>query len=255
MASSILFIAVLFFSVRGFFLAFPGVVARLSGFILGYFIAYSYRAPLAKLIDEKTNADLAPMIFQVLSGAILFFTTMFLVGLIVSGIFSLLTKIVPLSKGLLDSKSTSSRLFGAIFNGCIGASMVLIALWGYNIFSGNNSEPPDTLHKIAYVFGDSVLALAIEVAGAENINLDSITAITTSKTMTTATASTTTGSAEIFNSSSIDLQNILKRDTVQGLLNDPVLREQLMQQLNDNPEQMMKALNNPEFRQLMEQLN
>ncbi|MEE8056463.1 MAG: CvpA family protein [Pseudomonadales bacterium] len=280
-ASSLLFIVVVFFSIRGFFRGFPGVVARLLGFILGYVMATVYRNSLATFIAERTTIDLPPQVLQIASSAILFFATLFSVGLIVTGIFSLLTKIIPASQGLLDGKSTISRIFGALSNGFIGAAMVLIALWGYGLVS-NNTEPPDTLQTIANTFGDSMLSLVSKTADLITNNSDNSPARKKYPSHTTTAHQSPviveTGSAEIISASNpdkrisiktitklveqlnprtdtaTDLDQRLKSEKVQDLLSDPAIRKMALEQLKNNPDQIMEALNNPKFRELLEQM-
>jgi uncharacterized membrane protein required for colicin V production len=277
MASSILFIVVLFFSIRGFFLAFPGVIARLLGFISGYIIAYSYRSQLAALIADKTSIELPLMVLQIISSAILFFSSLFLVGLATTSLFRLLAKILPFAKGLLKGDSTGSRVFGAACNGLIGASIVLLVLWGYAIFT-DHKDPEDTLQQVANTFGNSLLALAITITGEkDNFSFKKTSYSFTSRSVNRAQKPT--GSAvivsednqhrrmalttenpiiEMLNQSgdnTVNIQQLLKNKDVQDMLNNPAIQEQLIKQLNENPELMMDALNNPKFRELMEQFN
>ena len=264
MASSILFIVVLFFSVRGFFLGFTGVIARLLGFVLGYFIAFSYRGPLASFIIAQTATDVPPMLLQVATSAGLFFTTLFVTGLLVTGFFTLITKLVPVSKELFDSKSPGSQVFGAGCNGLIGASLVLIALWGYALVMGN-PEQPDTLQRIANRFGDSVLALASNIAGSDSATTTQSTtgpnfdnAENTDKPDNKHTFGIEamrqlirqTGAGE---TPAIDIKQLLENDNIQQLLNDPAIKNMALEQLQSNPEQVMNALNDPKIRQMLEQ--
>ena len=252
MAASTLFIVVLFFSFRGFFLGFTGVIARLLGVVLGYLVAFSYRGPLSQFIIEQTSINASPMLLQIASSAGLFFTTLFITGVLVTGFFKLITALVPASKELLDSKSPGSRVFGAGCNGLIGASLVLIALWAYALFV-SSPEQPDTLQRIANRFGDNVLAFASSLAGNDNGR-----ATTTSNT----TPGTTSFSLETIQQliqqstgsevSGPDLQQLLNNDDVQQMLNDPAVKNEILKQLQNNPEQMLDALNDPALKQLLE---
>ena len=59
------------------------------------------------------------------------------------------------------------------------------------------------------------------------------------------------GQLELTNES-IDIQQLLEQGDIQQLLKDPKLRKMAMDALNDNPEQLMEILNNPQYRQLLE---
>jgi uncharacterized membrane protein required for colicin V production len=280
MASSILFIVVLFFALRGFFLGFSGVIARVSGFILGYYIAYSFRDPVARLITESATVNIQPIVLQVISGTALFFTTFFITGLLVTALFKLLTKLIPALKNLFEKNSTSSRVIGATTNGFIGVAIVLIGLWGYALAT-DSKQPPDKLQQAANIFGDKLLAIAGSLSGIKN-NSAPGWFNKQSKTTTAPTASspqTTRGSAEISSTADpqrqmkietitelvnqqtgsantgIDLQKLLNNEKLQELLKDPAMRKMAMDKLNDSPEKMMEALNNPRFRELLDKLN
>ncbi len=278
MAASFLFIVALFFSVRGFFLGFAGVIARLLGVMSGYFIAYSYRAPLAELISKQTASDISPMLLQVAAGAGLFFTTLFITGLLVTGFFALIIKLIPASKELLDSQSPGSRVFGAGCNGLLGASLVLIALWGYGLFV-DSSKPADKLQQIANHFGNSLLAVVSQLAGDENNTKTTGSVLSSHSREHSSAESSNAGIISTLNNKSvanletirnfikassdnshnndgtaIDLQQLLSNDKIQNLLDDPAIKEMALKQLKDNPEKMLEALNNPQYRKLLEQM-
>jgi uncharacterized membrane protein required for colicin V production len=160
MALSILVVVVIFFSIRGFFLGFVAVIARLLGIMLGYYVAFSYRYPLAEFIDAQTSLDSSPLFLQIATGAGLFFSTLFITSLIVSAIVKLISKLIPSSRELFDRQSPASRVFGSGCNGLLGATIVLIGLWGYGLLI-DSPNPPDPLQKFANQVGDSLLSSII----------------------------------------------------------------------------------------------
>lgn len=156
MVSSILLMAVLVFSIRGFFMGFPRVVARLLGFISAYIVSFSWRQPLAERLFEQQVVDVSPLILQVATGATLFFITLFLVTIIVTGVFKLAAKAIPGLSELVDKNAPGSRVFGAGTNGMIGAAVVLLGLWGYNLFT--DRAPDSQLDHIAHNLGNNLFA-------------------------------------------------------------------------------------------------
>lgn len=158
MASGLLIIALLVFAVRGYFLSLPGVIARLLGLLCAYFVAFSFRSDLAALLASKIQSDVHPMLLQVISSAVLFFGTLFLVSLVILSLFRLLTRLAPALRGILSRDALGSRLGGAALNGTVGAVLVLVGLWVYGFTLGKNSEA-DALQRFANRFGDSAFAL------------------------------------------------------------------------------------------------
>ena len=270
MAAGTLIIAIIFFSARGFFLGLPAVIARFLGLICAYFIAFSYRSDLAAVLAAKSDGKMHPLILQIASGAILFFGTMFLVSLIVVGLLKLLAKIMPPLAGVLSKEATGGRIGGAILNGAIGAMIVLAGLWIYGLTLGKN-QAPDNLQRVANRFGDTLVVVARQI-----LTRDSNTTPQQASSLRPSQSKTDTGTAEIFSndnpekrlfiqqirdafstdsdSASIDLPALLENDQIEELINDPAVREKAMEYIEANPQQMMEALNNPKFRELMEQM-
>ena len=117
MASSLLFIAILVFAVRGFFLGFVGVITKVVGLVLGYIIALSFRAKLAAWVISNTTINLPSVVIEVGCGAALFFSVFFSSGLIISACAGLIKKTIPVFKPILENDSTTGRITGALSNG------------------------------------------------------------------------------------------------------------------------------------------
>lgn len=229
MTTSILFIVVVFFSIRGFFLGFSGVVARLMGVILGYMIAFSYRQPLATFLSENTSSNLSPIILQVITGAALFFATLFIAGLLITTLFNLAAKLIPVLQNLLQQQSPGSRVFGAGINGLIGASLVLIALWGYGLMT-NSNDKPDPLQGIANRFGDTLLSYANQLISHNQQATAVNTKISETQTHTL-------------------LQQLISSGQLKELLSKDAAKTDMLQELINHPEQV---LNNPEIQNLLD---
>lgn len=270
MAAGTLMLVIIMFSARGFFLGLPGVIARLLGMISAYVIAFSYRSDLAALLAARSHSGMPVLVFQVASSAILFFGTLFLVSLLVIGLFKLLVKLLPSLGAVLSKESTGGRITGALFNGAIGAGLVLAGIWLYGLTLGKGQHP-DQLQRVANRFGDTL----VNIAGLWLTDKDQPQHKTS---QTKLEVTTTTGTAEIVSTedpkkrvlikrlqevvssaaSSGDtsqLQDLLQSPQVQKLAKDPEIQQQLMKFLQDNPQQMMEAFNNPKIRELLEQMN
>lgn len=288
MVSSILLMAVMVFSIRGFFLGFPRVIARLLGFICAYIASLVGRQPLAELLVEKQLIEISPLILQVLSGAVLFFGTLFLVTLLVTSLFKMAAKIIPGLSELVDKDSPGSRVFGAGTNAMIGAACVLIGLWGYNLFT--DKAPETRLDHIANNLGTNLLAFASQSVGAkpdsrpsskpqarptdqiteQAINsttedsdtqasiqqqlLSVVSAMSQNKTLSdSAGTADNHGDGPIGTLNIAELNELLDNPNIKQLLADPALRKMALENMQDNPQQLMDALNNPDFRNLLNQ--
>ncbi|ARN74642.1 hypothetical protein [Oceanicoccus sagamiensis] len=283
MAEGILITAVLIFAVRGMFLGFSGVIGRLLGFALGYFVAYSYREQLALFISQNTTINLPPVALQMMSGLGLFIATMLVTGLAVSTIFKLLGHIIPLFKTIVDNDSLGGRVAGATLNGAIAAAIVLLGMWGVGQFT-QKTDPNDPLQKIANQFGDTVFG-AISDNGDFNIQgfsksfsqtisngqIISTTSTSTSYTNTggTATIGNLSNSLSIDTvrevleqagngNTTIDTSALLNNPQLQNMINNPEFRDMAVQQMENNPDQLQaiqqQIMNNPQLRELMQQL-
>ncbi|KKK46722.1 hypothetical protein LCGC14_3162390, partial [marine sediment metagenome] len=113
MASGILITAVLIFAMRGMFLGFSGVIGRLVGFGLGYYVAYSYRSQLAEFISNNTQISLPAIVIQMMSGLVLFMATLFVSGLLINALFKMIGKIIPGFKAIMDKESLGGKITGA----------------------------------------------------------------------------------------------------------------------------------------------
>ncbi len=273
MAAATLTLAVIFFAARGFFLGLPGVVARLVGLLAGYVIAFSYRRDLATALAAHSDGGLHPVVLQVVSSAVLFFGTLFLVSWVIGSLFKLLSRLLPPLRGLFTREATGSRIAGSALNGAIAACIVLTGLWAYGLTLGKDREPDD-LQRVANRFGDTLLAVARGWLDDER-PAKPATGTVSDTAANTAPQRSERGTAEIVSSENperrvfveqvrevladkpnpdSDLQSLLQNGQLQDLVNDPAVREQALQYMQENPQQLMEALNNPRFRQLMEQM-
>lgn len=292
MASGTLIIAMIFFAARGYFLGLAGVFARVLGLLCGYFVGFSYRSDLANIIAARSDSGAHPIVLQMISGALLFFGTMFLVSFAVIGLFRLLAKLLPFFRAILTKEAMASRVAGATLNAVIAAMLVLSGLYIYGLTLGKN-QPPDDLQRLANRFGLTMVNLAQSIIAEEDRpTKDSITegsmslissALDSAGNLNRADSSTTPQSTnkrakgtaeiismedpqhrvliekvrEVFNDQSgdqeLDLQSLLHDEDLKDLANNPQLRDQAMEYLQSNPEKMLEVLNNPKFRELLEQ--
>ncbi len=244
MASGLLSIAIIFFSARGFFLGFGGVLAKFLGLILGYLMAFNYRYTLAESINNNFTIDAPPMVIMVASSAILFFGTLFTVGFVINSFFVLMVKVIPALDFLLSPKEIGNRILGAVINGFIGAAIVLLALWGYALVI-DSKQPPDDLQKFANRFGDSVLNIVSNIFN-YNENGEITSAV---PSLSFDWNSLTSGDA-----SNVDLKQLLENQQLQDLLNNNEIRDLLLEQMEQNPDKVMEMLNNSELAELMNQV-
>lgn len=155
MELGILFFVIFIFAIRGFFLGFTAVISRLLGFIIAYAICYSYGESLATYIEKNTSIEVSFIILQLVSSVLLFFTSAFLTGLIVSQLAKFLSLIIPSLKSLLDNQSIGSRLLGTVCNTAVGIILVLAASWAYQLVSPQPIANTQ-LSQLATRFGDVI---------------------------------------------------------------------------------------------------
>lgn len=278
MASGILITAVLFFAVRGMFLGFSGVIARLVGFALGYLVAYHFRNPLAAYITSHSDIALPPIALQMISGLVLFIATMLISSALIKSLFKLLGKLLPGFNFLGSKDSTGSRLAGATVNGLIAAAVVLMGIWGYGKLSGK-LNPEDELQLFANRFGDTVFTM---VNDHTELDIQSFSTtrsyqhrVSSSQNSPAVTTRTTTGTAYIVSSDnpqkqlSIEqIREVIETNSdqlgslvanpdnstqLQELINNSELRDMALRQLQNNPEQFQQLLNNPQLQKMLEQ--
>lgn len=280
MAWSILFIAVLIFAFRGFFLATPGVIGRCIGLVLGYLTAFLYHQSVANWLDSIIDSPLPPVAFKVIAGSGLFFLVVISINILVRLVCQGLSKALPFLSPILDKNALTSRLVGAVGNSCIAIALVLIGLWAYGQFS--NPKNPDELQLAANQFGDALFA-NVNAGDFFNSSYFSSTKTTisgnTRTTTTTSRKSTGTGTAVIQTATetirleaphqqpsvdsiqqNIDIQQLgqlMQNQEVQEQLKTVLQNDQMMQMAEDyiknNPQALKDAMNNPQIRQLLQQ--
>lgn len=262
MASSILFGVAFAFAVRGLQLGLVGVISRSSGVLLGYYLGFSYRAGAAEVVAARTGTDLPPLVLQAICGGVIFFTTLFLVAQCVSSIFKLLALVIPPVKTLIDNKSWPGKIAGSITNAVIGAIIVLLGLWGYDQVS-KKPLPTTELQVFANDFGNAIFFP--ESSSTSFISTKSSDTIESIFSRGTATISSESDPEktlsiesirEIFQTSpnsqfeTIDPAKLMDSEQLQTLLEDPKIRQLVMDQLQENPEQLKDILNNPTLRDI-----
>lgn len=157
MAASLLTVLVLIFCLRGLFLGLNGVIGRVTGIVLGYYLAYSYRDQLAIVLRNYLELELPIIGFQVISGLLIFVVTLFVTGLIVNLALSMLGGLIPPLGTLTHKDNISSKVAGAIVNGCLGVAIGLLAIWGYGMLSGKPLQG-DLVTDTANRFGNFIFA-------------------------------------------------------------------------------------------------
>ena len=280
MASGILITAVLIFALRGMSLGFSGVIGRLLGFPLGYLAAYNYRAQLAEFITLNTGISLPSIALQTMSGLGLFIVTMFITGLVVSTLFKLLGTVIPIFKAIADNNSVGGKVAGATLNGAIAAAIVLLGIWGFGQVT-HQQDSNDPLQQIANQFGDKVFGM---IANSDDLNAQRFSqsfSQTTSNGQVISSSSTrysNIGSAVITdgsktfsidsvremlqqagqNANGINTTEPVNSPQLQNLINNPELRDIVLQQLKNSPEQLQniqqQLIDNPQLLELMQRL-
>ena len=280
MASGILITAVLIFALRGMSLGFSGVIGRLLGFPLGYLAAYNYRAQLAEFITLNTGISLPSIALQTMSGLGLFIVTMFITGLVVSTLFKLLGTVIPIFKAIADNNSIGGKVAGATLNGAIAAAIVLLGIWGFGQVT-HQQDSNDPLQQIANQFGDKVFGM---IANSDDLNAQRFSqsfSQTTSNGQVISSSSTrysNIGSAVITdgsktfsidsvremlqqagqNANGINTTEPVNSPQLQNLINNPELRDIVLQQLKNSPEQLQniqqQLIDNPQLLELMQRL-
>jgi hypothetical protein len=283
MAEGILITVVIMFALRGLFLGFVGVVSRVTGIILAYYMAYNYREVttsfLTSFFAEGSNNSLT-LILPIVSSLLLFFGTMIITGLIVSTAFKSLAAIIPALKSFAENKSISGKLLGAITNGTIGAIIVLIGIWGYGFAIGNTIDqtPDNKLQIAANTVGDFLFAdlknnpnLRIQTTTQSSSNnnyssrssktiIEHGSAIIVSEDNPEKTLSINTVREIIDNNLQSDETNaaqlnLLNNSTVEKIMNNPELQSMALEHMQNNPEQIQAILENPKLKEFLEQLN
>ncbi len=168
MATSLLTVLVLIFCLRGLFLGLNGVIGRIVGIVLGYYLAYSYRDQLAGVLRNNLELDIPIVGFQVISGLLIFVVTLFVTGLVVNLALSMLGGLIPPLRTLTDKDNMSSKVAGAIVNGCLGVAIGLLAIWGYGMLSGKPLKG-DLVTDTANRFGNFIFS-TIESSGSFSLN-------------------------------------------------------------------------------------
>lgn len=275
MAWSILFIAMLFFAVRGFFLGLAGVIAKLLGIIGGYFCAIFYRTELAAMINTHIPNSLPDMVLHVISGAVLFFSAMLLISILTAMMFKTLGRIIPPLQPLFDKQSLTGKLAGAISNSFVAVAIVLTSIWALTAYTGK-SYAPEPLQSAANKFGRTLFNSVIEHKGFTVLTLQQ-----TSLTNRAVTYQYNRGSATIISASNPEkklsinttqdtvgaiepatrdpgrsekLGHLMQNQTVQEFLSNPEIRNSILKQLKDNPEALKSALENVNLQQIIEQI-
>lgn len=271
MATGLFIVVVLIFILRGIFLGLSGVIGRLLGFVLAYYFAYNYRGHAVNFIEQQAAINLAPMILEVICGVAIFISTLLITGLLVAFAFKLLASIIPAFKQLADSKSSTAMVAGAVVNGSLGAAIVLMVMWGIGL-ANNKAGDDSALQRVANQFGNKVFAF---VTDNTDINIQTSSYSQSTKTYNSTKQTRTTGTAIITSSNNpekslsietfeqmatdttanqgndFDLTTLLANEKVQSLLNNPELRNTLMQQLQNNPEKVQQLLDNPQLQELL----
>lgn len=250
MATSLLILAVLVFTFRGFFLGFVGVIGKLCGLVLAYLIAIIYRSQLAEWVIDASAIDLPAWVVEVGCGAALFFLVLFLTSFIITHCAKLLGRILPPLEPILNNQSTAGRIAGALSNGCIGAAIVLLGIWIYGSTTKSVVHPPQ-LQQVANQVGLAALSMLDDETRFSLPDLTNITSTNSlsSKPVTTPSTNTITGRAVISSDSNPQRQLVLQTtDTIaQPAIDQP--GNKLMELLGN--EQVRELIKNPQIQQLV----
>ncbi|WP_101759843.1 CvpA family protein [Oceanicoccus sp. KOV_DT_Chl] len=272
MAGSILIVVVLIFALRGFFLGVSGVIGRIIGIVLGYYVAYQFQSPLATLISTQLGLNLPILVLKIISGLLLFVGTLFLTGLAVNMTFKIIGNIIPPLKAFSDKQSTTGKTIGAALNAGVAVFISLLVIWGIDQFRPN---PPDELvHNVANQLGSSLIGSIntedwsiqkMTQFSSSGMDINTVTTMTQilnksastgsnsgnvsapNNTLTTSGKSYSKGTATITSATnpSKTLSIETTREVIEQVLQD---NPQATQQLLQSP-QVQEMLNNPEFRE------
>jgi hypothetical protein len=265
MAWSILFLAVLIFAFRGYFLSLPGVIGRVSGIICGYLLAFQHRQALGAYLAAQINYPLPALAYEGIAGVGLFFGSLLLISLTINYLCRLLAALIPALSPLLSKGTLTSRIGGAIGNSAIAVVFFLLGLWLYGLLIQPGQR--DELQQVADRFGSSLFATAVQqYQQRETVVETSHSKLTHNTGSAVISSGNKTLSIEVVNQANELLESI-PADQVQKLVNHDELQQQLQsalgdaeiqdmaqQFLRDNPEAIQEALQNPDIQKLIEQL-
>jgi hypothetical protein len=267
MAWSILFIAVLIFAFRGYFLALPGVIGRCLGLILAYLVAYQYHQLVADWLSTLVNSPIPPLAFKIIAGSGLFFITLIATSLLIKLACHGLIKLIPFLSPLLDKTALTSRVAGAAGNSAIAVALVLIGLWGYGLI--NKPQAPDALQQVADQFGHALFSNAVNSLNISHFFSTTITshqssgngsAVIQSDSKTLRIESQPQSNFHDIQLPDVNLQQLgeLMQDEqlqqkLQAAMQDEELMRKAQEYIKENPQALQEALDSPELQQMIEQ--
>ena len=265
------------FVLRGLFLGFVGVISKVVGIILAYYITFNFRTPVAEFIATQTTLTIPITVLPIISSILLFFGTLIITGFAINLMCKLLATLAPPLKPLFSNGSITAKLFGAITNGAIGALLVLLGIWGYD--KATEADPNrDTLHKLAHTVGTTVFTFATE---GNNVNITSAFTKKNNDTQNNTHAVTTRtikGTAHIVSeedptktvsietmtqmlSEIAEKQNLNVDDNVlfetgkiQALIKHSAIKDMALEHMKNNPEAMLKLMQNPDIKPILESI-
>ncbi len=277
MAWSILILALLIFAVRGYFLALPGVAARVTGIVAGYLTAFHYRGQLGQWLGSELGGQYHPLALEAIAGVGLFFGTLLACSLVIQLGCRLLATLIPPLNPLLNRQRLPSRLAGALANGGVAVALVLIGLWGYGLVA---LPPPSPLQQSADRFGQLLFDGALQQY--QHIRYRQTTTVSKQRVASPPPQAGSKGTAIISSASktlrievdhhdhsepaltppaaettepfALALPTSTLQQQMPALLADKELRSIAESFVKENPEAVQNALNNPQVRQLLKQL-
>ncbi len=283
MAQALLIMAALFFAVRGFFLGFTGVIARVAGIVLAYVLVLTQRSNVTDYLAPMVPPSISRLVLEIGVSAGLFFLTVLMVTVLVKLLTKSLGTLIPASRTLLDPSTTTARIGGAILNAALAAVLVLSGIWGYTYFTGKHVQPPG-LQLAANNLGNSLFPAILE--GAEFIRTETTVATQTRNGKTTSrheTRVTKQGFATITSeenpdkqfsittdaepvieaetpldketSKAIELLNNIDPSQLQNMLNNEQLQNFARDQYQKDPQKYQQMMNDPKVQALIEKLS
>ncbi|MFT5579850.1 MAG: hypothetical protein ACI9WS_002610 [Paraglaciecola psychrophila] len=155
------------FALRGYFLGFVPLLARLVGYGATYYLSQRYADDLAVAIAANTAITLGPIALGIGSAIIIFVSCMLVSALLLSLLFALLSTLIPPLKRLFERRSLASKLLGAVANSMVAAIFVLTGAWAYQLVSPNSAIASIPLSQAVNWVGGNINAQLLRHSGTD----------------------------------------------------------------------------------------
>jgi len=268
MVWTIFFLVIALFALRGLFVGFTGIIARLSGLLLGYLSILYYQPVAAEFIASLLAPTASSTVIGLLSTSGLFITVYFTISTLIQLAANGLGIVIPWLKPLLSKRSVSSAIAGLTVNAGVGGLLFLVGLWAYGMLVESPKENNALYMAADYVGGHIMKTEDISTVATLNRLLDN-SALSSEKTSTpaitqpSASTQTSIGTATIISEENpgkrLSLLQRYSPEQLTEIISDPTINEKLLNDISNNPDAIKKveALinSNPELIKTLMQYN